>query len=77
MHVYTILALDLANERTRDARDLRRAEHLAAEAPNRPSVLRRGLAAALAAISLGSAAAARRLDTVTADEFGGTLSPTE
>ena len=77
MHVYTILALDLANERTRDARDLRRAEHLAAEGPNRPSFVRRGLAAGLAALSLGTAAAARRLDAVTADEFGRTLSPTE
>lgn len=77
MHVYTILALDLANERTRDARDLRRAEHLAAEGPNRPSFVRRGLAYTLAAVSRGSAAAARRLDAVTADEFGHTLSATD
>ena len=77
MHVYTILALDLANARTRDARDLRRAEHLAAEAPNRPSSIRRALAYTLAAISRGSADAARRLDEVTAEEFGRTLSATD
>ena len=77
MHVYTILALDLANERTRDARVMRRAEHLATEGPARPSVVRRALAYALAAVSQGSAAAARRLDAVTADEFGRNLSPTD
>ena len=77
MHVYTILALDIANERSRDARDLSRAEHLAAEGPGRPSFVRRGLAYVLAAVSQGSAAAARRLDAVTADEFGRNLSPTD
>lgn len=77
MHVYTYLALDLANERTRDARELRRAQHLAAERPERPSFLRRGLAQGLAAVSRGSAAAARRLDSVTADDHGRALSPTD
>jgi len=77
MHVYTILALDLANERTRDARAMSRSEHLAAEGPARPSFVRRGLAIALAALSRSSAAAARRLDTVAADDYRRTLSATD
>jgi hypothetical protein len=76
MHLYTYLALDLANERTRDAREQRRAMHLADARPSRPSFVRRGLAQGLAAVSRGSAAAARRLDAMTADDLG-TLSATE
>jgi hypothetical protein len=67
-HAFTYLALDIANERSREALDERRAAIARAGLPERPSVLRRGLAQALAAVSRGSAAAARRLDSVTADE---------
>jgi hypothetical protein len=76
MNVYTILALDLANERTREALELRRADHLADD-DARPSVVRRGLAAVLAVVSRSSGAAARRLDRVAADDFPRSLSATD
>ena len=44
---YAFLALDLANDRARDARDHRRAALVAAGAPERPSFARRALARGL------------------------------
>lgn len=70
---YTLLALDLANERAREANQ-RQLERLAREGqPERPSALRRGLARATAAVSLGAAAATRRLDECVADDLGRNL----
>jgi hypothetical protein len=70
---YTLLALDLANERAREARQ-RELVRLAREGrPERPSALRRGLARATAAVSLGAAAATRRLDDCVADDLGRNL----
>lgn len=70
---YTLLALDLANERAREEHQ-RTLERLAREArPERPSALRRGLARATAAVSLGAAAATRRLDDCVADDLGRSL----
>lgn len=77
---YAILALDLANERSREAQELRLArlarENLSDQAEydwlpdgNDSSVFRRGLARATAAISLGAAAATRRLDERKADDL--------
>jgi hypothetical protein len=78
--VYAMLALDLANERSREAEELRLAR-LAREslgdgveydwlpAPGSSSALRRGLARATAAISLSAAAATRRLDERRADDL--------
>ncbi len=78
---YTMIALDLANDRSREL-DQRRLERLARDgqlgqaeydwlpSEGRPSALRRGLARATAAISLGAAAATRRLDDRLADDLG-------
>lgn len=79
---YAMLALDLANERSREAED-RRLARLVREArdergesydwlpaPDLRSGLRRGLARATAAVSLGAAAATRRLDDNVAQDLG-------
>jgi hypothetical protein len=79
---YALLALDLANDRSREADELRLAR-LVREArgegaesydwlprPDLGSSLRRGLARATAALSLGAAAATRRLDGGIADDLG-------
>lgn len=80
---YALLALDLANDRSREL-EQRRLERLAREGPedqeydwlataDRPSAIRRGLARGTAAISLGAAAATRRLDDCIADDLGRAL----
>jgi hypothetical protein len=78
---YALLALDLANERSREAQE-RRLLRLAREGQrdmaeydwlpdgDRPSVFRRGLARATAAVSLGAATAALRLDQRKAEDLG-------
>ena len=79
---YALLALDLADERSREIEELRLAR-LVREGrdqggesydwlpdPDRGSGLRRGLARATAAVSLGAAAATRRLDGGVADDLG-------
>ncbi len=74
-YVYTFLALDMATDRAREARDAHRAALAAAGLPERPSFPRRVLAQGLAAVSRGSAAAVRRLDDVVADDLGRALAP--
>jgi hypothetical protein len=74
---YTYIALDLAHQRETEAREARFAAEFAVGSPQRPSLIRRGLAEGLAAISRGTAAAARRLDAGPADDLGRSLSPTE
>ncbi|MFP5343272.1 MAG: hypothetical protein ACLGIJ_10150 [Candidatus Limnocylindria bacterium] len=76
-HVYTYIALELANERSREVRDAHRAAMLRAGLTPRPSSLRRGAARALAAVSRWSAAIARRLDARAGDDLGRRLAPTE
>ena len=78
---YAMIALDLANERSREVEE-RRLARLARQSQadmaeydwlpenDRPSVLRRGLARATAAVSLGAAAATRRLDERKAEDLG-------
>ena len=79
-HYHALLALDLASERTREIEEQRLArlarESLRDQAeydwlpePERSSFVRRGLARATAAISLGAAAATRRLDERRADDI--------
>jgi hypothetical protein len=79
--IYAMLALDLANERSREAQDVRLArlarESLKDQAEydwlpedDRPSAVRHGLARATAAVSLGAAALTRRLDERHADDLG-------
>jgi hypothetical protein len=70
---YALLALDLAAERSREIDEQRRSRLLLAELPDRPSVVRRALARGTAAISLGAAAATRRLDECIADDLGRSL----
>jgi hypothetical protein len=72
-HLYTIIALDIANERTRAAQEARRAALATQGLAPQPGPLRHGLAAGLAFVSRGTAAAARRLDAVAADERAGVL----
>jgi hypothetical protein len=72
---YTFLALDLANDRARQATDARRAALVSAGQPERPSFARRALAQGLAVVSRGSAAAVRQLDDVVADDLGRALAP--
>ena len=68
MHPWTLYALEISRDRQRD---LNR-DHLIAEAgspgPNRWSRVRHPVAVAFAALSRGSASAARRLDDRIADE---------
>jgi len=70
-HLYTFLALDLANERAREAAEFRRASSVTAD--GRPNIVRRGLAASLAVVSRASAGAARRLDRVAVEEHDARL----
>ncbi len=82
---YAMLALDIANERSREAEAMRLAR-LVRDAraedpdgyewlpsPDLPSMLRRRMARATAAISLGAAAATRRLDDNVTEDLGRNL----
>ncbi len=70
---YALLALDLANERAREADERWRSRTLRASLPDRPSIVRRALARGTAAISLGAAAATRRLDERAAEDLSQSL----
>ena len=70
---YAMLALDLANDRVREAREQRLAQLARESRTEQPSVFRRGLARATAAVSLGAASMTRRLDECVADDLGRTL----
>ena len=74
-YVYSFLALELANDREREARAFHQAALSAAGVSHRPSVARRALAQGLAAVSRGSASAVRQLDDVVADDLRRTLAP--
>lgn len=74
MHfLYSFIAFDLATQRANEAREVRYAVLARAGLPDRPSVVKRGLARSLAALSRGSAAATRRLDAHVADDLGRAL----
>ena len=77
MYPYAIIALDLANERAREAAHDRLVAEARLDRPARPSVPRRAPAHSLALVSRGSAAAVRRLDQCVADDLGRSLAPTE
>jgi hypothetical protein len=77
-HIYSLLALDIATDRVRESREAHRAAELSAGPSfGRPSAARRVLAQGFAAISRGTAAAARRLDHVAADDLGRALAPSK
>ena len=71
--LYTIIALDLARDRVRDAEMERRASLARAGRPARPGFGRRVLANGLALVSRGSTAAVRRRDRRVADDLGRAL----
>ena len=73
--LYSFIAFDLARRRSLEGERAWLAARLAADAPPRPSRLRRLLAGLLASVSLGSAAVARRLDSNVADDLGRALAP--
>lgn len=76
-YVLAFLALDIAQERTREAERRWLETSLA---PVRPSIgarLRRVSAVALASVSRGTASVVRRLDDCVADDLGRTLAPAE
>ena len=76
-YIYAFLALDIAQERTREAERRWLEASLAADAPRRSSRLRRFAAVALASVSRGTASVVRRLDDCVADDLGRTLAPAE
>ena len=73
-YVYSFLALELAEDRAREAREAHRAA-LSRDGSERPSFARRTLAQGFAAVSRGSAAAVRQLDDVVADDLGRAFAP--
>jgi hypothetical protein len=70
---YALLALDLAAEKSRQIDEEVRSRMLLEDLPERSSFVRRALARGTAAISLGAAAATRRLDECIADDLGRSL----
>jgi hypothetical protein len=66
---YTLLALDLSQQRTYEAAEARRAALAREGIPTRPGFARRGLAAGFALVTRGSAAAVRRLDAPMAEDL--------
>jgi hypothetical protein len=80
MHPWTLYALEVMNDREREARnnrfaaDFREANVSVAE---RPSRLRRSAALIFAAVSRGSADVVRRLDDCVAEDLGRSLAATE
>jgi hypothetical protein len=77
MHPVALLALDLAEDRARDAANRRRAALASRGLPARPSWPRRSLATAFAFVSRSSAGAARRLDSYVADDLRRTIASTK
>jgi hypothetical protein len=74
-YVYSLLALELAQDRAREAREAHRAALASRGGSERPSFARRTLAQGFAAVSRGSAAAVRQLDDVVADDLGRAFAP--
>jgi len=78
MHPYALIALDLANQRSREAEAHRLARLVRTGATfDHTSWPRRGLAQGFALLSRGSAAVTRRLDGCVADDLGRSLAPTD
>ena len=76
-YFYSLLALDIARERSLEAERYWLAASIAGTAPARRSAVRRIAATVLAAVSRSSATAVRRLDSRVADDLGRTLAPAE
>ncbi len=87
-YLYSLLALDIARERTREAEqrwlestfhgyELQVTLGHLRTGPSRATRIRRLAAQLLAAVSRGSATVVRRLDARVADDLGRTLAPAE
>lgn len=76
-YLLSLLALDLARERSLEAEERWREDSLAQAAPLQAPRVRRFAARLLAAVSLGSASIARKLDACVADDLGRSLAPAE
>jgi hypothetical protein len=74
-HYSWIMALDLAQERAREAAEAHRRSLVVRS--DAPSPIRRGLARAIALVSLAAAALARALDERVADDLRRSLAPTK
>jgi hypothetical protein len=74
---YSLIALDIARERSLEAERHWLAASLTNNTPARSAAVRRMAATALAAVSRGAANAVRRLDSHVADDLGRTLAPIE
>lgn len=76
-YLLSLLALDIARERSQEAERYWLASTLRGTGPSRPPRLRRGAARLLASVSRGSASIVRRLDSRVADDLGRTLATAE
>jgi hypothetical protein len=76
-YLLSYFALDLARERTLEAEARWRERILAQGKPEQGPRVRRFAARMLAAVSLGSASVARKLDACVADDLGRSLAPAE
>ena len=72
-YLLSLIALDVARERTREAEHRWLEATMVDSTPARPSRVRRAAARVLAAVSLRTAGVARRLDNRVADDLGRTL----
>jgi hypothetical protein len=75
--LFSLVALEIAGERSREAEQRWLESRLVASAPSRPPRLRRLAARLLATISRSSAWIVRRLDARVADDLGRSLAPAE
>ncbi len=74
---YSLIALDIARERSLEAERHWLAASIRGAAPVRRSAVRRLAASGLAAVSRGAAHAVRRLDSRVADDLGRTFAHAE
>jgi len=77
MHPWTLYALEISRDRERDFDSDRLVIEAHAARDDDRSFIRRPMAVALAALSRGSAAAARRLDECVADDLSRSLATTK
>ena len=73
MHPWTLYALEVSRDRQRDLYRDHLIEEMSTPGPTRWSRLRHPAAVAFAALSRGSASAARRLDDCVADDLSRSL----
>ena len=77
MHPWTLYALEISRDRQRDFYRDRLLADATTPGPGRLAGLRHPVAVAFAALSRGSASAARRLDDCVADDLSRSLAATD